>query len=197
MDRSDQCACTSTVQENDAVCDNRLFMNTQMDFYSATGYLEYTTLGATNLKVNGTGDCAAVILVNGTNIGLMHEFLPCDKQLPYLCQSNTAEIRINAILHKEDKNWTEAVKSCSINENIVRGSFDGYYALKDPPISTIMAWTGISRRIINHWSSGIIDTTDSYDCLAVSKDSENSTVQIHAKNCSDLLPDLCERSGNT
>ncbi|XP_062573581.1 uncharacterized protein LOC134235466 isoform X3 [Saccostrea cucullata] len=121
----------------------------------------------------------------------MHEFLPCETELPYLCQTVTDGK--NAILKNDVKNWTNAVKKCSL-----RGSFDGSYDLTNPPSSSIKAWTGISRRIINQWSNSMIDsTTDLYDCLAVSKDSASSTVKIHAKTCSDLLPVLCERSGNT
>ncbi|XP_062573580.1 uncharacterized protein LOC134235466 isoform X2 [Saccostrea cucullata] len=121
----------------------------------------------------------------------MHEFLPCETELPYLCQTVTDGK--NAILKNDVKNWTNAVKKCSL-----RGSFDGSYDLTNPPSSSIKAWTGISRRIINQWSNSMIDsTTDLYDCLAVSKDSASSTVKIHAKTCSDLLPVLCERSDST
>ncbi|XP_061167567.1 uncharacterized protein LOC133176467 [Saccostrea echinata] len=79
---SRQCVCIDFLQTKVTIsrCYNTLFNNTQMDFYSEKAFLELQT-GQFRSQANGTGDCAAVILIPGKSVGL-HEFLPCSTKLP-------------------------------------------------------------------------------------------------------------------
>ncbi|XP_062572321.1 uncharacterized protein LOC134234286 [Saccostrea cucullata] len=94
---------------------------------------------------------------------------------------------IQLVLQRERRNWTNSVLAC---DGLLRGSFDGFYRLSNPPSSFTRAWTGISRRSILQWSTG--NETAPFECLAVSKENK-SVVYIQSKNCSDLLPSLCEQ----
>ncbi|XP_062578623.1 uncharacterized protein LOC134240545 [Saccostrea cucullata] len=155
-----------------------------MDFFSDRGFLEYQTHQFSYLQVNGTGDCAAVILGPDQDKGLLkHYFLPCSTKLPALCMGDG----IKEVLHTESRNWTESVLAC---DGLLRGSFDGFYNLSNPPSNFTMAWTGIFRRSKLQWSTG--NETAPFECLVVSKKNK-SVVSIQTKNCSDLLPSLCER----
>ncbi|XP_061174970.1 uncharacterized protein LOC133184122 isoform X2 [Saccostrea echinata] len=189
---SSQCVCTTSESNarNPLGCTDQILRKkeTQMDLYIDRGFLEYSKIDTDSIQ--GEGDCAAVILKNGGGPGLTHEFLPCNTELPSICTGQQDTLKT------ESKNWTDAVLNC---KGILKGSFDGFYPLSNPPSNNTKAWTGISRRSIKQWSNGIIDfITDPYECLAISKNNlAKSGVQIHVKNCNDSLPSLCEGSDFT
>lgn len=160
----------------------------QQSFSAASGPRAIKYLRATlpPAKINGSirGDCVAFTRTVSAN---NHQLLPCSTLLPPICESGEMSI--------SNKNWTEAVTSCSrpAAEFIVLSAYN-------VDIGTT-GWTGITRQNYGRiWATDSREVTSLFGCIAVDVSSGTAT-SLHEFPCDTNLTPLCEHGtilkGNT